>query len=249
VVTTGCRVLCVVGLESEEPVALGLGYPQYDASHQASKDAFGADVFRHDGPGGSAIITQCAVSSSDPILPCDGGGCLVKSSVDSVSTRDSGPRIAAAPIRAVLELGAVAVLSCVIVGSASVLRSDKADGVAPTATKPAELPATKPAELPATSPAELQDEPKAGPWIRADPNPVPFAGEKGTTTITWDAADANDAKVYLRSDGKEELFSGGNQHSEAIDWIAPGGVYEFVLYADADRKKELAILKVTRPAQ
>jgi len=104
-------------------------------------------------------------------------------------------------------------------------------------------------ERPATSPAELQDEPKAGPWIRADPNPVPFAGEKGTTTITWDAADANDAKVYLRSDGKEELFSGGNQHSEAIDWIAPGGVYEFVLYADAERKKELAILKVTRPAK
>lgn len=172
----------------------------------------------------------------------------MKSRVESVSTRDSGPRIAAAPIRAFLEIGAVAVLSCVIVGSASALRSDKADGVAATATKPVERPAMKPAELPAESPAELQDEPKAGPWIRADPNPVPFAGEKGTTTITWDAAGASDAKIYLRGPEKEELFSGGSHGKETIDWIAPGGVYEFVLYADADRKKELAILKVTRPA-
>jgi len=140
-----------------------------------------------------------------------------------------------------LEIGAVAVLSCVIVGSASALRSDKADGVAFTATKPV--------ELPAESPAELQDEPKAGPWIRADPNPVPFAGEKGTTTITWDAAGESDAKIYLRGPEKEELFSGGSHGKETIDWIAPGGVYEFVLYADADRKKELAILKVTRPAK
>ena len=189
----------------------------------------------------------------------------MKSRVESVSTRDSGPRIAAAPIRAFLEIGAVAVLSCVIVGSASALRSDKADSVAFTAMKPVELPATKPAERPAASPAELpaespaerpagspaelQDEPEAGPWIRADPNPVPFAGEKGTTTITWDAAGESDAKIYLRGPEKEELFSGGSHGKETIDWIAPGGVYEFVLYADADRKKELAILKVTRPAK
>jgi len=213
------------------------------------------------------------VSASDRTLPFVVGGYLVKSSVETVSPRDSGPRIAAAPIRAFLEIGAVAVLSCVIVGSASALRSDKADGVAATATKPAELPATKPAERPAGSPAErpagspaerpagspaerpagspaeLQDEPKAGPWIRADPNPVPFAGEKGTTTITWDAAGASDAKIYLRGPEKEELFSGGSHGKETIDWIAPGGVYEFVLYADADRKKELAILQVTRPAK
>ena len=91
--------------------------------------------------------------------------------------------------------------------------------------------------------------PTARPWIRAEPNPVPFAGEKGTTTITWDAAGMNDAKVCLRSADKEELFSGGNQGKETIDWIAPGGVYEFVLYADAEKKKELATLKVTRPAK
>ena len=90
--------------------------------------------------------------------------------------------------------------------------------------------------------------PAARPWIRADPNPVPFAGEKGTTTITWDAAGMHDAKVYLRGADKEELFSGGNQGRETIDWIAPGGVYEFVLYADDEKKQELATLTVARPA-
>ena len=75
---------------------------------------------------------------------------------------------------------------------------------------------------------------------------MPFAGDKGTT-ITWDAAGADDAKVYLRGADTEELFSGGNQGKETIDWIVPGGVYEFVLYADAERKQELATLKVTRP--
>lgn len=91
--------------------------------------------------------------------------------------------------------------------------------------------------------------PTARPWIRAQPNPVPFAGEKGTTTITWDAAGADGATVYLRGADKEELFSGGCTGKETIDWIAPGGVYEFVLYADADRKQELATLEVTRPAK
>lgn len=91
--------------------------------------------------------------------------------------------------------------------------------------------------------------PMTRPWIRAEPNPLPFTGEKGTTTITWDAAGANEAKVYLRGADKEELFSGGNHGKETIDWIVPGGVYEFVLYADADRKQELATLKVTRPGE
>ena len=178
----------------------------------------------------------------------------MKSSVESGPAPFLDPRIAtpgrtAALMRAVAEIGAVAILSCAIMGSASALRSDKAGRNPPPAKSPAEPPAQSPAEPPATTPAVQQDEPKAGPWIRAEPNPVPFAGEKGTTTITWDAAGANDAKVYLRGPEKEELFSGGSHGKETIDWIAQGGVYEFVLYADAERKKELATLKVTRPAK
>ena len=142
-------------------------------------------------------------------------------------------------MRLIAEIGAVAILSCVIVASASALRHDKAVDDPP--------PATTPTERPATSLAVQQDAPKDGPWIRAEPNPVPFAGEKGTTTITWLATGMNDAKVYLRGADKEELLSGGSQGKETIDWIAPGGVYEFVLYADAEKKKELATLKVTRP--
>lgn len=91
--------------------------------------------------------------------------------------------------------------------------------------------------------------PAARPWIRADPNPVPFASEKGTTTISWDAAGAHSAQLFLRGPDKDTLFSGGGSGRETIDWIVPGGVYEFVLYADDDRSIELATLKVTRPGK
>jgi hypothetical protein len=91
--------------------------------------------------------------------------------------------------------------------------------------------------------------PAARPWIRADPNPVPFASEKGTTTISWDAAGAHSAQLFLRGADKDTLFSGGGSGRETIDWIVPGGVYEFVLYADDDRSIELATLKVTRPGK
>ena len=149
-------------------------------------------------------------------------------------------------MRAVAEIGAVAILSCVIVGAASVLRHDKTREAPSPANVPAAQPTANPAPQPATSGAQPQDDGKARPWLRADPNPVPFTGEKGTTTITWDAAGMNDAKVYLRSADKEELLSGGSTGKETIDWIAPGGVYRFVLYADADRTQELATLEVTR---
>ena len=168
------------------------------------------------------------------------------SSDDSGSAGSSVPQIAAsrpsaAPVRLLAEIGAVAILSCVIVGSASALRHEKAGDASP--------PAERSDKKPAAGSTERRDAPKTGPWILADPNPVPFAGDKGTTTITWLAAGMNDAKVYLRSADREELLSGGSQGEQTIDWIAPGGVYEFVLYADAEKKKELATLKVTRPAQ
>jgi hypothetical protein len=92
-------------------------------------------------------------------------------------------------------------------------------------------------------------QPAARPWIRADPNPVPFTSEKGTTTISWDAAGAHAAQLFLRSGDKDTLFSGGGSGKETIDWIVPGGVYEFVLYADDTRAIELATLKVSRPGK
>ena len=196
------------------------------------------------------------------MLPCGGGGYDVTASDEPGSSRSSDAPTAARGrtakvIRTVAEIGAVAILSCVIVGSASVLRQEKKREAPPPANIPAEQPATRQAEQTATSQTEQpgtgetkpQDDGKARPWLRADPNPVLFGSEKGTTTITWDAAGASDAKIYLRGPDKEELFSGGSTGKETIDWIAPGGVYQFVLYADADRTQELATLKITRPAE
>lgn len=197
------------------------------------------------------------------ILPCDAGDCHVTSSNESdVSqssvTRVPAPGFAAAALRAVMEIGAVATLSCAIMGSACTSRNGTGGGDRPRdASSTVQQPAVQQQEavqqqavqqppVPQEAPQEV---PKDGPWIRADPNPVPFAGDKGTTTITWDAAGANQATVCLRGPDKEELFSGGGSGKETIDWIAPGGVYVFVLYADAERTKQLATLKVTRPAK
>jgi len=76
---------------------------------------------------------------------------------------------------------------------------------------------------------------------------APSAGEKGTTTIFWNAAGADAAQIFLRGADEDMLFSGGGSGNQTIDWIAPGGAYEFVLYADAGRTIELATLKVKRP--
>ncbi len=115
-------------------------------------------------------------------------------------------------------------------------------GLAGCRSRPTDAGGTSPAIDPA--PAKLTP-----PWIKADPNPVtiPAGAKNGSTTISWDAGENSpDAQVYLHvASGKEDkLLSGGARYSQTVDWIGKSARYEFILYADKDRRKELARVTV-----
>ena len=99
-----------------------------------------------------------------------------------------------------------------------------------------ESPPAKP-ELPAES----------GPWIRAEPNPVPAGPGMGKATITWDTANGQWGEVYLSvPKAAEKLFCAGPKGSNDAPWIAKGGHYEFLLYAGKEHKTVLARVAVTK---
>jgi hypothetical protein len=94
----------------------------------------------------------------------------------------------------------------------------------------------------------------AGPWIKAEPNPVPPGTAPGTTTISWSTGDGSKGQVYVvrplkdeKSPKEDKLFVAGPSGTHAAPWInKKGGKYEFVLYAGTEHKKVLASVTVTR---
>jgi hypothetical protein len=79
--------------------------------------------------------------------------------------------------------------------------------------------------------------------LSASPNPVPAGEGPGQTTISWKSVDG---KVYVSTNGREELlFAGSPRGSQQANWIEAGSTHEFRLY-NADHKQLLAKVTVTR---
>ncbi|HXT70249.1 MAG TPA: hypothetical protein VN700_10870 [Vicinamibacterales bacterium] len=88
---------------------------------------------------------------------------------------------------------------------------------------------------------------QAPPFITASPNPVPRADGLGATTITWDAGNEPDARVFVSTDGAApNLFAAGSRGSEIAPWIAGGSTYEFRLHRGDPAGPPLAAIRVTR---
>jgi len=84
---------------------------------------------------------------------------------------------------------------------------------------------------------------KMAPSLSASPNPVPAGEKPGQTTILWNSVDG---KVYVSTDGREELlFAGSPRGSQQANWIETGTTHEFRLY-NADHQHLLAKVTVTR---
>jgi hypothetical protein len=90
---------------------------------------------------------------------------------------------------------------------------------------------------------------RIAPTISASPNPVPAGDGVGKTTISWDTDDWTIGKVYVSSNGGQELLvAAGPQGSAAVKWIYQGSTYEFRLY-NLDHTKLLAKVVVTRATE
>lgn len=82
----------------------------------------------------------------------------------------------------------------------------------------------------------------AGPWIVAEPNPVP-AGS--WTTVSWSTGDGSDGQVWVSAGGAAEvLFAEEPEGSAPAPWIQAGIKYRFRLYAGKSRKRVLARVSV-----
>jgi tRNA (mo5U34)-methyltransferase len=81
--------------------------------------------------------------------------------------------------------------------------------------------------------------------LSASPNPVRVGVKAGRTTIRWSTPDACPGKVYVSTNGQEELlFAGGRNGIATADWIEAGCTYEFRLY-DSDRTRLFDKIRVT----
>ncbi len=95
-------------------------------------------------------------------------------------------------------------------------------------------------ETPRTQPAEA-----TGARITAVPNPVAIQSDRGMITLSWNTGDGSIGQVYVSQDGgQEQLVKEGAEGSGDINWIQPGSVYEFRLYAGREHKQNLAIVTV-----
>jgi hypothetical protein len=83
-------------------------------------------------------------------------------------------------------------------------------------------------------------------WIKASPNPVP-AGEPnpGKTTVSWDTGNTKGGDVWIHGPKQESHVSGGPRGSKELTFIRKGAKYEVVLYADQEKKVELARCSIT----
>ena len=85
------------------------------------------------------------------------------------------------------------------------------------------------------------------PTMAAIPNPVPAGPSWGVTTLTWDAGNVQQAEVYVSMNGEpEQLFSQRTRGYQLVEWIGSDAIYDFRLYAGADRIALLASTRVTR---
>jgi hypothetical protein len=78
--------------------------------------------------------------------------------------------------------------------------------------------------------------------IKADPNPVPAAGdERGKTKISWTTKpDVGVVNVFVVDNGQPEfLFASNPEGSVEAPWIVAGGTYEFRLYAGSGSNRRL----------
>jgi hypothetical protein len=90
---------------------------------------------------------------------------------------------------------------------------------------------------------------QTAPTLTADPAVTHGAG-RTKTTITWATGDGTVAEVYVSiGGGPEVLFAGESTHGrQDADWIEPGTLYEFRLYAGTDHQRLLSTVLVTRLA-
>jgi hypothetical protein len=87
---------------------------------------------------------------------------------------------------------------------------------------------------------------KRPPFLRASPNPVPASEGLGKTTIFWDTCDGRIGRVFVSTNGGQEvLFADGRFGSAPADWIETGLNYEFRLY-NSDHTELLAKVAVIR---
>ncbi|MGI9252285.1 MAG: hypothetical protein ACR2J8_00945, partial [Thermomicrobiales bacterium] len=88
-----------------------------------------------------------------------------------------------------------------------------------------------------------------GPWINAEPNPVPWSAEPGQTTITWSAGDGGDATIYVGTpEGEFATFALGSEGTSEANWIQPGVDYYFMLRPEGSEDITAAIQVVMAPA-
>jgi hypothetical protein len=113
-------------------------------------------------------------------------------------------------------------------------------------------PAQEPPQSPGT-PDGVEKEPEAPrtqsakptrAWIKAVPNPVSIRSDRGMITLSWNTGDGIGQVYVSQNGGEEQLVREGAEGSGDINWIQPGSVYDFTLYAGREHKQRLAIVTV-----
>lgn len=83
--------------------------------------------------------------------------------------------------------------------------------------------------------------------LQTSPNPVPTGS--AVTTVSWGTPDREVGQVWVSENGGlETLFAEGSTGRTDADWIQPGRIYEFRLYAGRARKQLLDSVRVSRVA-
>jgi hypothetical protein len=84
--------------------------------------------------------------------------------------------------------------------------------------------------------------------LLADPNHLPPSATVGSTTLYWSTGTGALGQVYVVRPGQSEiLFAEGGYGKQAAPWIAPGGTYEFRLYAGTAHTTLLRSVTVAHP--
>lgn len=102
------------------------------------------------------------------------------------------------------------------------------------------------AEVSVAQEAPLMSERRESPFLRATPNPVPPSPGLGATTLEWATGDGTPGFVYLRQAGGGEVgVASGARGTIEAPWLQKDTAYRFRLYADQERRKQLAAVTVT----
>jgi len=77
--------------------------------------------------------------------------------------------------------------------------------------------------------------------ITASPDRIAIKSGLGKTTIAWNTGDSATAQIYVSRDGgMEQLVTQGAEGSFEVNWVEPGAVYEFRVYAGLAHTQLLA---------